>query len=132
MIDRFFLSPKTIVLIADFLEPNGNDGMKLTRNLKKQIGEILKDFPNIEVHTLGWPIEDQRGEGSADAHRIGQLAKADIVIWGDYRYTPDFVTYVHFDLLNTSQPTLNTETYRVYGGDQVEQAAVARQQLALP
>lgn len=123
----------TFVLIADFLDPNGHDSMAVTRELVDQIGDIVADFPDdIQIRTLGWPIEDRRGEGSIDARHIGQLAKADIVIWGDYRIDPDIVTYVHFDLLNNTQPLLKAESYRVYGNDQIQQVAAAQQQLSMP
>jgi|GEM_PF-802550 len=125
-------SPDTVVLIADFQGPDGPDDMRVTRQIVDEIRETLEEHSEIAVRTLGWPVEDRRGEGSDDARRIGQLAKADIVIWGDYGFDPDLAVYVHFDLLNEPQPILERETYRILGDEQVQAVAAARAELAMP
>jgi tetratricopeptide (TPR) repeat protein len=124
-------SKQTIVLIADFLDPQGQDSRDLTRELVKAISADLAGLGEIEVRALGWAIEDQRGEGQANARRIGELANADIVIWGDYRTDGEFVAYVHFDLLNGTQAILRNEAERVFGDEQV-QAVAAQQTMGMP
>lgn len=126
-------SDKTIILVADFLDPTGKDSMDVTRELVTQIRDTLVEFEgDVQVRAFGWAIEDNRGEGSADAQRIGQVIGADIVIWGDYRIEPEFVAYVHFDLLSNRTSLLSVESSRVFGDEQVQQVAASQQRLTVP
>lgn len=123
---RFANANKTTVWIADFLDPDGKDSLDLTRDLYTRVRDALKEHPSVEVRTLGWPVEDARGEGGDLAREAGELLGASIVIWGDYVLDPEMAVYVHFDLIHRKTELLERKSMQIFGHDQMQAIATDR------
>ncbi len=117
---------RSVVLVANFVGPDGSDSNKVTRVLVQRIRDALRQHPDIEVRTLGWAITDDEGEGKAYAHEVGRLAKAGMVIWGDYLFEPDFEMYVHYEVLPEILEIAEVRDVQVFGGEDVKQVAKAQ------
>lgn len=112
---------QTVVLVADFLTPEGQDPNDVTEKLVKGMRDTLTGHPNIKVKRLNQRITEE--EGSDLARGIGSRPehKAAFVIWGDYVLTPEPEMYVHFDILRQTETYLGSGDYEQYGPAQIQQ-----------
>jgi len=89
---------RTIVLVANFVGPEGRDEYGVTDHILKQLRDELADEPRMEIGHLDEFITI--GQGSEYARRVGNDHKATIVIWGRYMVTPHMVkVWAEFEML---------------------------------
>ena len=89
---------RTIVLVANFLGPEGSDEYGVTDHVLKQLRDELANEPTMEIRHLDEFITV--GQGSEYARRMGDDNKATIVVWGRYVVTPDMVkVWAEFEML---------------------------------
>ena len=89
---------RTIVLVANFVGPEGRDEYGVTDHILKQLGEELADEPTMEIRHLDEFITV--GQGSEYTRRVGNDNKATIVIWGRYMVTAEAVkVWAEFEML---------------------------------
>ncbi len=118
---RIIPPKQTVVLLADFHDPNGMVSARVTQSLVDQMRELLNDQPRIHVKRLNQYIPAEGG--SQQARAIGSLPehKAAFVIWGDYTLEPDPELHVHFDILRQTETYLGSGLAQDYGPAQVQQ-----------
>ncbi len=99
---------ETLVVVADFTEPDGKDQRDVTFDLVKEMRKTLAKYQNVRVEQLGRSID--RKQGSAAAMQIGKRPDihASIVIWGFYVSPPDPELTVHFDIVVTQTTYLKS------------------------
>ena len=89
---------KVIILLADFDGPDRKK-YRVTGNIKDQLEEATKKYPDIEVELLNESITYQSPDGYA--RKVGEERKASIVLWGEYTVYEDIVQMIaHFEVLN--------------------------------
>jgi tetratricopeptide (TPR) repeat protein len=115
---------QTVVLVADFLTPDGRDPTNVTERLTKGMQDTLAGHPNIQVKRLKRAISEE--QGSQEARIIGNRPehKAAFVIWGDYVLEPEPELYVHFDILRQTETYLGTGDYDKYGPMDIQQPSM--------
>jgi len=109
---------KTVVLVADFVDPTGVDSARVTKSLVEGMEDTLKDHPEIEIKRLRKPVES-----SEEARKYGNdpRNKAAFVIWGDYTLQPEPEVHVRFDILKQPTTILGTSLKHDYGPAQTLQ-----------
>jgi len=109
---------KTVVLVADFVDPTGVDSARVTKSLVEGMNDILKDHPEIEIKRLRKPVES-----SEEARKYGNdpRNKAAFVIWGDYTLQPEPEVHVRFDILRQTNTYFGDGLREVYGPTQTLQ-----------
>ncbi|MCB0202056.1 MAG: hypothetical protein KDI03_18465, partial [Anaerolineae bacterium] len=115
---------QTVVLVADFLTPDGQDPSGVTERLMKGMKDTLADHPNIEVKRLNRHISEE--DGSQKARSIGNRPehKAAFVIWGYYVLQPEPELYVHFDILRQTETYLGPVVNEEYPPTQILQPSM--------
>ena len=77
-----------VILIAQFDGPGGQSN-RVTETILRQLREATENYEDVEIIALGQAVTEQAG--SAEARRIAEKKKADIMIWGWYGQTADKV-----------------------------------------
>ncbi len=89
---------KVIILLADFDGPDRKK-YRVTGNIKDQLEEATKKYPDIEVRLLNESITYESPDGYA--RKVGEERKASIVLWGEYTVNEDNVQMIaHFEVLD--------------------------------
>lgn len=99
---------QTVVLVADFLTPDGQDPNDVTEKLVKGMRDALAAHPNIHVKRLNQTIAKKAGSDKARAIGNRPEHKAAFVIWGDYVLEPEPEVYLHFEILRQHQTYLGS------------------------
>ncbi len=124
---RFWLerpSQETIVLVANFTDPEGTDSNQLTRTLVDTLNDNLDEELGIKVQYLGFEIDAATlEEQDALAEEVRDVAKASVIIWGDYVLEPSLELYVHFTTSLEWPEGFEVQDYRIFGDQQVEKAS---------
>ena len=99
---------ETLVLVADFVDPLGNDSRDVTADLVEGMTAGLVAFPNIRVER--WRQAIPRENGSPVARAIGEqtAVNASIVIWGHYVSPPDPTLTIHFEMTKANETYLGS------------------------
>lgn len=88
---------KVIILLADFDGPDRKK-YRVTGNIKDQLEEATKKYPDIEVELLNESITYESPDGYA--RKVGKEKKASIVLWGEYTVNEENVQMIaHFEVL---------------------------------
>lgn len=77
---------KIVILIADFKSLN-EQNYAVTEILLEKLRDATKDYSDVEVKSLNFPITAQ--QGSAEAIAKGKEQRASIVLWGWYTKTKE-------------------------------------------
>ena len=112
---------QTVVLVADFRDPNGVDSARVTQSLVDGIRETLKEHSDIKIKRLSQFIPAEGGSERARALGKRPEHKAAFVIWGDYTLEPNPELHVHFDILTEVRTCFCGDVTETYGPGQIEQ-----------
>ncbi|MGB1249323.1 MAG: tetratricopeptide repeat protein, partial [Candidatus Promineifilaceae bacterium] len=122
---------ETLILVADFVDPEGVDSQLFTQNLIADLQTTLVDHANIRIEYLQTVIT--AAEGSDRAMQIAEdpAFNADIVIWGNYTQPPEPQVHIHFDIVQEQETYLDTGLYERHGGAQLLQPSMFNFQVAM-
>jgi tetratricopeptide (TPR) repeat protein len=94
---RYKLPSRIRILVADFQGPEIK-GSSVTELIMGELGEAVRDYPNIEVVPLGESISGQQGRKFASEK--GKEHDGSMVVWGWYNTDgKELLLSVHFQML---------------------------------